>query len=389
MVFRTLKDIDVKHRKVLVRVDFNVPVDEKGNITDDSRIQAAIPTINYLRKQKAITILITHFGRPEGVQDVYRTDILAKRLSYLMQAPVYKFDDVIGADVEENINQLALGEVCLLENLRFYPEEEQNSEHFAIALSELAQVYVNDAFSVSHRNHASIVGVPQYLPSAAGLLLQKEMETIDKALHNPKHPFIAVLGGVKVSDKIEVIKHLLPKADAILIGGAMAFTFLKATKKEIGKSKVEPDKVAFAKSLLHTKKILLPVDCVIATNPDGKASVVSIDDIPKNQMGLDIGPKTANIFASLLTKAKTVIWNGPMGLFEKKAFAKGTEIVAKAIESSKAISIVGGGDTADAIKNYKFTHVSTGGGASLEVFAGKPLPGIEALERNYVKFKRP
>ncbi len=388
MPFRTIKDLDVKRKKVLVRVDFNVPMKD-GKITDDSRIKASIPTIEYLKKQKAIVILITHLGRPEGVDDKFRLDPIAIHLSKLLKSPVYKCDDLIGNDVEERLNTLAYGEVCLLENLRFYPEEEANDSGFARALAELGQVYINDAFSVSHRSHASVTGITNYLPSAAGLQLQHEIETMDKALHHPKKPFVAILGGAKVSDKIEVIEHLITKVDALLIGGAMMFTFLKSQKLEIGKSKVELDKVVVAKKLLKSRKIILPVDCIVADSPDGKGTVVDVRKMPKNKMGLDIGPETVAVYQSILSKAKTVLWNGPVGMFEKKPFATGTLELGKTIAKLDATTILGGGDTADAVKGIKgFTHISTGGGASLEFFGGKTLPGIKALEDNFRKFKR-
>jgi len=391
MAFRTLKDINVRHKKVLVRVDFNVPIDSRGRIADDTRIRAAIPTIEYLLRKQAIVILMTHFGRPKGVEDKFRTDILAQRLAELLKRPVYKYDDVIGADVEDSINVLVYGEVCLLENLRFYPEEEKNDEGFAMALSELADVYVNDAFSVSHRAHASVHAITKYLPSAAGFQLQKGIETMDRALHNPKRPYLAVMGGAKVSDKIEVIENLLKKVDALLIGGAMMFTFLKATGASIGRSLYEPDKVALAGKLLRKArgKIVLPVDCVAAKSPKSPAKVVDVRKIPSGRMGLDIGPETQAIYAQMLSGAKTVVWNGPVGLFEVPKFAKGTFALAKTIAKLDATTIVGGGDTIDAINKRglgkKFTHLSTGGGASLDFFAGKTLPAIKALEENYAR----
>lgn len=390
MAFRTLKDINVTHKRVLVRVDFNVPLDAKGNVADDTRIRAAIPTIQYLVKKKAIVILITHLGRPEGIDDKLRTDVLAKRLSLLLKQPVYKYDDVID-DIEEAMNELVYGDVCVLENLRFYPEEEQNDDKFAMSLSEIADIYVNDAFSVSHRAHASVHAITKYLPSVAGFQLQKEIETMDRALHNPKRPYIAIMGGAKVSDKIEVIEALLHKVDALLIGGAMMFTFLKATGASVGKSKCEPDKVPLAKKLLKKArgKLILPTDCVVASSPKSAGKVVDVRAIPKNMMGLDLGPESLAIYQAMLADAKTVIWNGPVGLFEVKKFAKGTFELAKTISKLKATTIVGGGDTIDAINQLKlakkFTHLSTGGGASLDFFAGKVLPGIKALEENYLR----
>ncbi len=391
-MFRTIKDLHLKHKKVLVRVDFNVPQKANGAIADDTRIKAALPTINYLRKQKCIVILMTHLGRPNGVDETLRLDSIAKHLSKLLNHHVTKCDDVIGSEVEEKVHSLKEGDVCLLENLRFYPEEEQNDDKFAHALADLAQIYINDAFSVSHRSHASVDAITHYLPSAAGFQLQKEIETIDKLLHNPKHPFIAIMGGVKVSDKIEVIRHLLKKVDAILIGGAMMYTFFKALGLETGTSKVEVDKLVIARQLLKQAhgKLILPLDCVIAKTPDDKGTVTHVTHLAKDVMGLDIGPDTVAIYQEILKNAKTVLWNGPMGMFEKKQFAKGTMALAETISKSKAVSIIGGGDTADAVKGFKFTHVSTGGGASLDFFAGKTLPGIKALEENVhcVKHRR-
>lgn len=394
MVFRTLKDIDVSHKRVLLRVDFNVPLDAKGRVVDDTRILAALPTINYLRSKRAIVILMTHLGRPEKVEDRFRLDAIAKRLSKLLKTPVYKFDDVVGNDIENAVGELSWGEVCMLENLRFYPEEEKDDECFASELASLADIYVNDAFSVSHRAHASVHAVTKLLPSVAGFQLQHEVETFDRILHHPKRPFIAVLGGAKVGDKIEVIENLLTKVDALLIGGAMMFTFLKATGIEVGKSKVEPDKIALAKRLLKKsrRKLILPVDCVVASSPASAGKIVDVSAIPKGTMGLDIGPKTIGIFEEILKEAKTIVWNGPVGMFEKPRFAKGTNELAKAIAKLNAVKVVGGGDTVDAINKLKltqkFTHVSTGGGASLEILAGKTLPGIRALEENVPRIRQ-
>jgi phosphoglycerate kinase len=395
MAFKTLKDINVKHKKVLVRVDFNVPIDAKGRISDDTRIRAALPTINHLRQKKAIVILMTHLGRPKGVDEKLRLDGIAKHLATLLKTPVYKQDDVVGNDVEDAINELVYGEVCLLENLRFYAEEEANDENFAMELAGLANIYVNDAFSVSHRAHASVHAITKFLPSVAGFSLQNEIETMDKALHKPKRPFVAMMGGAKVSDKIEAIEHLLDKVDALLIGGAMMFTFLKATGVGVGTSRFEPDKIALAKKLLKKghRKILLPLDCVVAPSPQQPAKAKAVDTraIPKNMMGLDIGPETVKVYEEILAEAKTVVWNGPVGMFEVAKFAAGTNALVKALANVKATTIVGGGDTADAVNQLglakKFTHVSLGGGASLDFIAGKTLPGIKALEENYVKFR--
>ncbi|MBI4150622.1 phosphoglycerate kinase [Candidatus Woesearchaeota archaeon] len=389
-MFRTIKDLHLKHKKVLVRVDFNVPLKPNGSVADDTRIKAAIPTINYLRKQKCVVILMTHLGRPNGVCDGLRLDHIAKHLGRLLNHHVTKCDDVIGPEVEEKIHALKEGDVCLLENLRFYAEEEQNDDKFAHALADLADAYINDAFSVSHRSHASVEAITHYLPSAAGFQLQQEIETMDRLLHHPKHPYIAVMGGAKVSDKIEVIRNLLKKVDAILIGGAMMFTFFRASGLKTGTSKVELEKVNVAKQLLSQtkRKLILPVDCVVAKSPDDEGTVVHANEFATNEMGLDIGPETVAIYQEILKNAKTVLWNGPVGMFEKKQFAKGTQALAATISQSKAVSIIGGGDTADAIRPFKFTYVSTGGGASLDFFAGKTLPGIKALEDNVTCFRR-
>ncbi|MBI4145111.1 phosphoglycerate kinase [Candidatus Woesearchaeota archaeon] len=394
MAFRTLKDIDMSHKRVLVRVDFNVPLDAKGRVADDTRIRAALPTINYLRSKKSIVILMTHLGRPEKVEDRFRLDAVAVRLSRLLKARVHKFDDVVGSDVEDAVGELSWGEVCLLENLRFYPEEERDDECFASELASLADIYVNDAFSVSHRAHASVHAITKLLPSVAGFQMQHEIETFDRVLHRPKRPFIAIMGGAKVSDKIEVLENLLAKVDALLIGGAMMFTFLKATGLEVGKSKVEPDKYALARRLLKKshRKLILPIDCVVASSPNTRGSVVDATAIPKNVMGLDIGPKTVEVYRQILAEANTIVWNGPVGMFELARFAKGTNELAKAIAKLKAVKIVGGGDTIDAINKLdlasRFTHVSTGGGASLDFLAGKTLPGIRALEENVPRIKK-
>ncbi len=384
----TLKDLPIRPGKiVLVRADLNVPL-KNGKVAYDTRIRESLPTIQYLLKKKAIVLLLSHLGRPKGIDDSLRMDPIAERLGQLLKQHVLKTDDCVGAEVEDTINEMHSGDILVLENVRFHPEEEANDDSFARALAELADFYVNDAFGSSHRAHASIVGVPKYLPSAAGFLLEKEIKMLSKAL-KPKKPFVVVLGGAKVSDKIGVIENLAKKADKILVGGAMMFTFLKAMGKNVGQSKLEQDKINEAKKILRKfgKKIVLPVDVVVADKPDAKAKtkIVGIDEIPKSMIGLDIGPQTIKLFESELKRAKTVVWNGPMGMFEIPVFAKGTNAVAKAISKLKATTIVGGGDSISAIQKLgiakKFSHVSTGGGASLEFLEGKKMPGIEVLER--------
>ena len=390
----TLKDLDVNNKRVLVRVDFNVPLDTKGNITDDKRIRAALPTIKYLIKNNAMVILMSHLGRPKGeIIDKLKMDNAAKRLERLLGRHVYKLDDCVGQDVEDFIDKMVDKEVVLLENLRFYKEEKENDPEFAQSLADLADVYVNDAFGTCHRAHASVESVTKYLQSAAGFLVEKEIEMLGKVLEKPKKPFIAIMGGVKVSDKISVIKSLLKKVDYLLIGGAMMFTFYKSQGMEVGRSIVEDDKLGLAKSLLKNKKMILPTDTIIADKIDkgAKTKTADIDKIPKNMIGVDIGPETIKKYKKMIAKAKTMIWNGPMGVFELSEFAKGTNEIAKALAKSKAVTIVGGGDSASAIAKLKLekkmTHVSTGGGASLEFLEGKKLPAIKALEENYRRFK--
>ena len=390
----TIKDFNVKDKRVLVRVDFNVPLDEKGNITNDKRIKAALPTIQYLIKNKAMVILMSHIGKPKGeIIDRLKTGKVAKRLEKLLKKKVYKLDDCIGQDVEDFIDKMATEEVVVLENLRFYKEEKENDLEFSRSLSELADLYVNDAFGTCHRAHASVEGVTKYIPSAAGFLVQKEIEVMGEALAKPKKPFIAIMGGAKVSDKINAINNLLKKVDYLLIGGAMMFTFLKSKGIEIGKSLVEDDKLKLAGNLLKKGKIILPVDTMVADKIDKKANskIVDVENIPKDMIGLDIGPKTIDNYKKIILKAKTIVWNGSLGVNEIPKFAKGTNETAKALAKSKAVTIVGGGDTAAAVEKLKLenkmTHVSTGGGASLEFLEGKKLTAIAALEKNYKKFK--
>lgn len=393
---KTVKDLDVKGKKVLVRVDFNVPLskEEKGKIADDARIRAAIPTINYLSENGAKVILMSHLGRPKGEANPEFS--LKPVADYLANEYKDKFtfipsDLVVDEKVKEEVNKLEDGQIALLENTRYRKEETKNGEDFAKELASLADLYVNDAFGTSHRAHASNVGVASILPSAVGFLIEKEIEVMGKALEDPDHPFVSILGGAKVSDKIGVIENLITKVDTILIGGGMAYTFLKAQGKEIGKSLLEEDKMDLSLELIEKAKangveILLPVDVVIADKIEAGVAteIVDIDNIPVDKEALDIGPKTAKLFADKIKEAKTVVWNGPMGVFEIKEFSNGTNEVAKALAESDAVTIVGGGDSALAIEmaglKDKITHVSTGGGASLEFLEGKELPGITAIE---------
>ena len=393
--FFTLNDLSVKEKRVLVRVDFNVPLDKKTNeITDDKRIRESLPTINYLIEKGAKTILCSHLGRPDGkVVDSLKMDRVAERLGKLLNKKIKKLDDCIGDGIKEEIMIMNNGDVVVLENLRFHAEEEANDAEFSRQLAGLAELYVNDAFGTCHRAHASTYGVTKYLKSAAGFLVEKELRIMGKAMENPDKPFVAILGGIKISDKIKVIENLLAKVDKLLLGGAMIFTFYKAQGKNIGASKIDEHGIEIAKKFLGNKKIILPVDVVIADKFDANAhsKIVDVDDIPNNWMGLDIGPETIKTYKEILKNAKTVVWSGPMGVFEFEKFANGTKEIAKFLSTLKATTIVGGGDTAAAVEKFgyagKLTHVSTGGGASLEFFEGKKLPGIEALEHSYMIFK--
>jgi phosphoglycerate kinase len=389
----TVKDYDLKGKKVFMRADFNVPLDESGNITDDTRIKAALPTINYILEQGAKLVLASHLGRPKGeVKDSLRMDPVAKRLEELLEhKKVIKLDDCIGEEVKARVAKQTDDEVILLENLRFHPEEKKNDEGFAKELASLADVFVNDAFGTSHRAHASVVGIANYLPALAGFLLEKEIDFLGKATNNPEKPYVSILGGAKVSDKIGVIENLLDKVDDILIGGGMAYTFLKAKGIEIGNSILEEDKIDLAKSLLDKAKskgvnMILPSDHVIADKIDKEAQIKSVDtvEIPEGWMGVDIGPKTVSAFKESLSKAKLIVWNGPVGIFEIEPFSKGTKEIADYIATLDATTVIGGGDTASAINHLnladKMTHISTGGGASLEFLEGKELPGIAALK---------
>ncbi|MFA5089562.1 MAG: phosphoglycerate kinase [Candidatus Omnitrophota bacterium] len=387
----TVKDINLKDKTVLMRADFNVPQDANLNITDDTRIKATLPTIDYILKAGVKRlILMSHLGRPDGkVVAKYSLKPVAERLKKLLGEPVLALDDCIGGKVKEGIKN-ASERVILLENLRFHPEEEANDANFAKELASLGDIFVNDAFGTAHRAHASTEGVAHYLKSAAGFLLEKEIEYLGNAIEHPRQPFMVILGGAKVSDKIGVIENLLPKCDAILIGGGMCYTFLKAQGKAIGNSKLEKDKLGLAKSLLDKakglkKEILLPTDHVVvdSISADAKTEIVG-EDIPQGKIAVDIGPQTISLFEDRLKTAKTIVWNGPLGIFEMDAFSKGTQEVAKFIAGLKDVTtIIGGGDTAAAVAKFqledKMTHISTGGGASLEFLEGRELPGIAAL----------
>lgn len=389
---KTIEDINVKGKKVFVRCDFNVPLDENQNITDDTRIVKALPTIKYLIENGAKVILASHLGRPKGeIKEEFSLKPVAERLSELLGFEVKMADDVIGDSVNNLANSLQDGEVMLLENVRFYKEETENDPKFAKSLADLAEVYVNDAFGTAHRAHASTEGIAHYLPAVCGYLIKNEIEKIDGVISNPQRPFTAIIGGKKVSSKIAVLINLLDKVDNLIIGGGMAFTFFKSLGYEIGDSICEEDKLDVAKEILDKAKekhvnLLLPIDNVVATEFDEKAEhrVIDSDNIPSHMMGMDIGPKTIEKFNEVIKNSKTVIWNGPMGVFEMPTFAKGTKAVATALAESNAISIIGGGDSVAAVVGMgladKMTHVSTGGGASLELMEGKELPGIAALE---------
>ena len=388
---KTLEDIDVKGKKVFVRADFNVPLDSEGRITDDTRIKKTLPTIAYLLERHAAVILASHLGRPKGkAKPEFSLRPVAARLSELLGVPVKMAPDCIGADVQKMAAHLKPGEILLLENLRYHGEEEKNDREFSEKLASLADIGINDAFGCSHRAHASVAGITAFLPMAAGLLMEKEIRFIGGAVENPEHPFAAVIGGAKVSDKIEVISRLLPKVDVMIIGGGMANTFLAAQGYGIGKSLVEADKIDLARSLIkaaekeHTE-LLLPVDAVAAAEFSAAAEYkeVDVDAVPADWMILDIGTKSRELFASKLKPMKLIVWNGPMGVFEMDHFSKGTEAVARAVADSAAVSVVGGGDSVAAVNKTglagKITHISTGGGASLEYLEGKVLPGIDAL----------
>ena len=389
---KTVRDLDVAGKKVLVRVDFNVPLNDKGEITDDTRITASLPTIQYLLEQKAAVILMAHLGRPKGqVKPELSLAPVAKHLGKLLGKKILFAPDCVGEAAQAAASKLKPGHILLLENLRFHKEEEKNDMDFAEKLAFLADLYVNDGFGVSHRAHASVEGVTHFLPAAAGFLLEKEIQYVGQAVTNPLHPFVAIIGGAKVSDKIGVINNLLDKVDTLLIGGGMANTFLAAQGYKMGKSLVEEDKLDLAKELLAKAKknkvnMLLPTDLVMAAAfaPDAEHVTEKVKNLNQAYMALDIGAETSKAYAEALADAKMIVWNGPMGVFEMDAFCKGTEAVAKAVAKSRATSIVGGGDSVAAIEKLglakRITHISTGGGASLEYLEGKVLPGVAALD---------
>ena len=388
---KTVKDIDLKGKKVFVRCDFNVPMDENQNITDNARIVGALPTIKYLLEQNCKIILASHLGRPKGeFKPEFSLAPVAKELSKLLGQEVIMAKDVIGEDAMTKAANLKEGEILLLENVRFHKEETDNDPEFSKKLASMAEVYVNDAFGTAHRAHASTTGIASYLPAVSGFLIEKELKFLGNAVNNPERPFVAILGGAKVSDKIGVIDSLLEKVDTLMIGGGMAYTFFKAQGYEVGNSICEMDKLDLAKEAMEKAKqkgvkFMLPVDTKVGKEfkPDTESKIVSYTEIPADWEGFDIGPETIKMFEEELRKAKTVVWNGPLGLFEFDQFAIGTNAIAKVLSEIDATTIIGGGDSAAAVKKAgledKMTHISTGGGASLEFLEGKKLPGIEAL----------
>ncbi len=389
---KTIDKVDIKNKRVFIRADFNVPLDENGNITDDSRIRATLPTINYAIDEGAKVILASHLGRPKGKPDTkYSLAPVAKRLNRLLNKEVKFLKDCIGPDVEHAVKGMRPGDVILLENLRFHPEEEKNDEGFSKTLASLAEVYVNDAFGTAHRAHASTYGITKHLKlSVAGFLMKKEIDYLQKTVANPVRPFVAILGGAKVSGKIGVIENLKDKVDKVIVGGAMAFTFIKAAGLDTGNSLVEPEMIDVARSIeqgvrQRGVKFYLPVDFVVAENMNNGAEtkIVTSQEIPKGWVGLDIGPATTRLFSEAIQDAKTIIWNGPMGMFEKDAYSRGTFAIARAVADAFATTIVGGGDTDVAVHRAgvsdSITFISTGGGASLELLEGKELPGLAAL----------
>lgn len=397
---KTVKDIDVRGKRVLVRVDFNVPLDENRNITDDRRIVAALPTIKYLVENGARVILVSHLGRPKTDDDgkvlpdsvaSFNLDPVAKRLSELLGKDIRKMNDCIGDEVRDAAMNLKDGDVLLLENVRFYKAETKNDPKFAEQLASVAELYVNDAFGTAHRAHASTEGVTKFVPGVSGFLMQKELDYLGRAIGNPERPFLAILGGAKVADKIPVIDNLLTKVDNLIIGGGMAYTFFKAQGHEIGKSLLDTEGLELAKNAIAKAKdlgvnLVLPVDVVVGKefSNDTESKAVEVTQIPADWMGLDIGPKSIEKFKEVIAASKTVVWNGPMGVFEMPKFAVGTKAIAEALANADATTIIGGGDSAAAVEQMgfadKMSHVSTGGGASLEFLEGKELPGVVALQ---------
>ncbi|MBI2093622.1 MAG: phosphoglycerate kinase, partial [Candidatus Omnitrophica bacterium] len=390
---QTVKDISISGKRVLIRVDFNVPLDKaSGTITDDTRIRESLPTIRYCLDQGAAIVLMSHLGRPDGKKIASLSlAVVARRLGELLRQEVVFLPDSIGAEIESRVQALRPGQVALLENLRFYAEEEKNDPAFAAALARLGQIYVNDAFGTAHRAHASTEGAAGHLLAVAGFLMEKEIRYLGSVLTNPEHPYVAILGGAKVSDKIGVLRKLLEKVDKVLIGGGMAYTFLKAQGRSIGSSKLEADKVGLAREILNLAsarkvQVLLPLDHVVTQSLDAGSEVKRIDsaDILEGWMGVDIGPGTIQTFTQALSDAKTVVWNGPVGVFEQLRFCEGSRRIAEALAGLKATTVIGGGDTAACVQQLKLaqkmSHISTGGGASLEFLEGKVLPGIAILK---------
>ncbi|MFD1206786.1 phosphoglycerate kinase [Sporosarcina contaminans] len=388
---QSIKEMDLKGKRVFCRVDFNVPM-EDGKVTDDTRIRAAIPTIEYMANQGAKVILASHLGRPKGeVKEELRLNAAAERLSELLGKDVRKLDSSIGEEVKNAIGAMGEGDIILLENVRFHPGEEKNDLKLSKAFADLADVFVNDAFGAAHRAHASTAGIAEHIPGVSGLLLQKEIDVLGKALSEPDRPFTAIIGGSKVKDKIGVIDNLLDKVDNLLIGGGLSYTFTKAQGYEIGNSLVEEDKIELAKSFIEKAKekgvnLYLPIDAVVADafSEDATTRTVKIDGISEGWMGLDIGPETAALYADVIRQSKLVIWNGPMGVFEMKPFSNGTKQVADAVAETAGYTVIGGGDSAAAVEKFdlaeKMDHISTGGGASLEFMEGKELPGVAVLQ---------
>ena len=394
MAFKSIDQLNIRGKKILLRVDFNVPQDEKGNITDDARTRAALPTIQHALAQNARLLLASHLGRPKGKPEAqYSLAPVARRLGELLRKEVKLAPDCIGPEVEKMASAMKPGDVLLLENLRFHKEEEKNDPNFAKSLAGLAEIYVNDAFAVSHRAHASVEAVTKFFKEpAAGFLMKEELHYLNRVMESPARPLVAIIGGAKVSGKLEVLKNLSLRVDKLIIGGGMAFTFLKAKGMNVGKSLVEDELLKTAQEILEAAskkgvKIFLPVDCVVADkmDPSARTQIVPVEKIPPDWMGLDIGPSTLNRFADALKDAKTILWNGPMGVFEMKHFSRGTMEMVQSIVKSGAVSVVGGGDTDTAVHKsgqaQKITYISTAGGAFLELLEGKTLPGVEALRK--------